>query len=221
MKAVEDAAEDLGVSTRRVRQMLERGDLPGQHIGRSWVIADSALRAYRDQVRVPGRRWAPSSAWLLLSEAEPESWHIHASRAQRSRARQHLARLGLAGLSPNLRTRAEIHRYFAHPAALERLMKHEGLILGGVSAAPFVGADLLGVTDELEAYVDKVRLAEIVDSFALIEGAERPNVVLRVVAHDLWPFPENAHIAPAAVVVADLLEHPDQRVRRAGEKLLG
>lgn len=99
-------------------------------------------------------------------------------------------------------------------------MKHEGLVLGGVSAAFSVGADLLGIIDELEAYVDEIKLAEIVDSFALIEGAERPNVVLRVVAHNLWPFPDNTHIAPAAVVVTDLLEHSDQRVRRAGEMLI-
>ena len=52
------------------------------------------------------------------------------------------------------------------------------------------------------------------------ERTERANVVLRIVEYQLWPFPEGASVAPAAVVAVDLLESEDERSRRAGAELL-
>ncbi|MGH9892253.1 MAG: helix-turn-helix domain-containing protein, partial [bacterium] len=42
--SVAEAAAQLGLSERRVRQMLAAGILPGERIGRAWVIDSKAIR---------------------------------------------------------------------------------------------------------------------------------------------------------------------------------
>ena len=44
MLGVAEAAEELGVSARRVRQMLADGVLDGERVGRAWIIDREQLR---------------------------------------------------------------------------------------------------------------------------------------------------------------------------------
>jgi excisionase family DNA binding protein len=67
--AVVEAAERLGLSERRVRQILADGVLRGERIGRSWVIEQSAIDAIADDRPSVGRPWQPHSAWALLAVA--------------------------------------------------------------------------------------------------------------------------------------------------------
>lgn len=53
--SAEDAAGRLGVSSRRVRQLIEEGKLPAQMIGGGYVIEESAL----DTVKVYGKPGRP------------------------------------------------------------------------------------------------------------------------------------------------------------------
>lgn len=48
------AAAALGISARRVQQLITGGLLPAQRIGRDWLIAPADLAAVRDR---PGRGW--------------------------------------------------------------------------------------------------------------------------------------------------------------------
>ena len=50
--SVSEAAPKLGVSERRVRQMLERGDMEGQRVGRSWIIDSKAIEGVRRRPEV-------------------------------------------------------------------------------------------------------------------------------------------------------------------------
>ena len=53
---VSQAALRLGVSDRRVRQMLERGELEGQRVGLFWIIDPMVVeRARRHHTRSLGR----------------------------------------------------------------------------------------------------------------------------------------------------------------------
>lgn len=47
------AAEQLGISTRRVRALIAAGRVPAERLGRDWIIAEPDLDAVRD--RKPGR----------------------------------------------------------------------------------------------------------------------------------------------------------------------
>jgi excisionase family DNA binding protein len=56
--SAEDAADRLGVSSRRVRQLIEEGKLAAQYVGGGYVIEESAL----DKVRVYGKPGRPPNA---------------------------------------------------------------------------------------------------------------------------------------------------------------
>ena len=215
--SVADAAAELAVSRRRVRQMLTDGLLPGHQLGREWVIERRALDQLSRHRRPVGRPWRASSAWAVLAIANGDDPDL--SPVDRSRARQRLAERGLAGLVDRLSARANVQHFYGHASVLSRLAEEPGVVRSGVSAAADYGADIVA-SEAFEAYVPEDQLADLVARYGLDAGAERPNVVLRVVDDALWPFAPEAKVAPRLVVAVDLLEADDQRSRRAGTALV-
>jgi hypothetical protein len=209
------AADVLDVSPRRVRQLLESGQLAGQQLGRSWVIDRGDIDRLRRNGA--GRPWSASSAWAVLELAAGHELEL--SPVERSRARRRLADHGLGGLVEQLRARAERREVYAHPSVLGRVVLDDRAVQGGVSAAHEYNADLI-VQDSAEVYVHAGDVAAIVDSYALDEDADRPNVILHVVADEAWPFGEDVQVAPWPVVAVDLLDADDERSRRAGLELI-
>ncbi len=114
--------------------------------------------------------------------------------------------------------RCEVRRFYAHPAVLDDLAGADEVVLGGISAASLHGADVIAA-GVVEAYVKASMVDALVDRYALDERAERPNVIVRVVDDDHWPFAADARFAPWPVVAVDLLESDDARSRRAGAEL--
>lgn len=217
MLGVAEAAADLGVSERRVRQMLADGVLDGERIGRAWVIDAGHLRSVGHLRPKVGRPWSAASAWALLALADGKEPDL--SPVVRSRARKRLAG-GLEHAVGPLAARAELHRFYAHPSVLDRLAHAPKIVRGGASAAVDHKADLLA-KDGFDGYVRASDLDALVSRFALDGDAERPNVVLRVVDDAVWPFSEGQRAADRAVVAVDLLESGDARSRRSGVELAG
>jgi excisionase family DNA binding protein len=213
--SVADVAVELGVSARRVRQLLASGEMDGQQVGRSWVIDGAAIDRLRP--KRAGRPWSAASAWAVLELAaggDPEL-----SPVERSRARKRLAESGLAGLVRQLRSRSERREMYAHPSALDRICNEAEAVRGGVSALDAHDVDLI-VSDEGEIYVRASKVAGLVDRYALEPNGHRPNLVVRVVDDDVWPFDEDVNVAPWPVVAVDLLDANDERSRRAGLELI-
>lgn len=209
------AAEALEVSPRRVRQLLASGQLPGQLLGRSWVIDhDDVDRLRRQGV---GRPWNASSAWAVLSLAGGGVADL--SPLDRSRARQRIADKGLGGLLAQIQARAEHRDVYAHPSVLDRVVNDVRVVRGGVSASGEHAIDLI-VPDAAEVYVRASQIADLEGDYALDGDAERPNLIVRVVDDELWPFEEGERVAPWPVVAVDLLEAGDERSRRAGLELI-
>jgi excisionase family DNA binding protein len=50
-----EAAEYLGVSDRRIRQLIALGSLPAQEVGGRHVIAEKDLKLFKARERKPGR----------------------------------------------------------------------------------------------------------------------------------------------------------------------
>ncbi|WP_420451171.1 hypothetical protein [Ilumatobacter sp.] len=50
--------------------------------------------------------------------------------------------------------------------------------------------------------------------------ADRPNLIVRIVDGDVWPFAEHVNVAPWPVVAVDLLDADDERSRRASLELI-
>jgi hypothetical protein len=93
------------------------------------------------------------------------------------------------------------------------------MVRGGVSGAKEHRVDLV-VRDATEVYVRAGEMADVVNSYALDEDADRPNVILRVVEDEAWPFHDDVRVAPWPVVAVDLLDADDERSRRAGLELI-
>lgn len=210
-----EAAKELAVSPRRVRQLLASGQLPGQRLGRSWAIDRTDLQQLRR--RGVGRPWSAASAWAVLDLAgggEPDL-----SPVERSRARKRLAENGLAGLVVPLRSRADRRDLYAHPSALDRIVEDERVVRGGVSGAREHEIDLI-VQDAAEMYVSAGQMAALVHRYALHEDADRANVIVRAVGDEVWPFDEESRVAPWPVVAVDLVDWHDERSHRAGLELI-
>lgn len=213
--SVAEAAAELGVSARRVRQMLADGVLDGERIGRAWVVDAEQLRAVKHRRPRVGRPWGAASAWALLALAdggEPEL-----SPVERSRARKRLAE-GLDAVVGRLAARGALQRFYAHSGLLDRLSSTRGVVRGGISAAAEHGAGLVA-SDEFEGYVRERDRDALVSRFALDDQADRPNVVLRVVDDSVWPFRPEQVFAGRSVVAVDLLDSDDPRSQRAGAEL--
>jgi excisionase family DNA binding protein len=52
--STDEAAERLGISGRRVRQLIDEGKLPAQYVGGGYVIEESALKSVKVYGK-PGR----------------------------------------------------------------------------------------------------------------------------------------------------------------------
>lgn len=216
LMGVAEAAERLGVSPRRVRQMLSDGVLEGQRVGRGWVIEEPALRAAAWRRRPAHRPWSPSSAWAVLALADGIEPRCKAY--ERHRAARRLE-VGLPNLLERLACRAHKLSFYSHPATRDRIAVRPGVVRTAASASPEHRLGIVG-SGPVEAYVAQSELLALREAFAIEERSERANLILRVVEDGLWPFPDGAEVAPPAVVAVDLLESEDERSRRAGVELL-
>ncbi len=213
---VREAAGRLGVSPRRVRQMIADRRLPARRVGRAWAIDEHAVKP---SARRPAHRpWKPASAWAVLAAADSGQAPPQMPAHERHRARERAAE-GLHVVAGRLSERAERRCFYAHPADLVRILEDPGAVRAGPSAAADYGIDLVGTGPE-EAYVSESALARIVAACHIEERSERPNLVLRVVADADWPFPQGAEVVPLVVAAVDLLESDDERARRAAEQIL-
>jgi hypothetical protein len=212
---VSDAARYLGVSEQRVRAMISAGVIEAEKAAGAWWIPAMVLAKLEASYRQGGRPLGPAGAWtlLLLASGEPVEW---ASPKVRWRMTQALKGLGLAGAFGNkLGRRAERRAYEGHGAELRRLVDSDDLMLGGVSAAGIYRLGLQG-GDEVEAYAAASAVEKVAKRHVLVAGGE-PNVVLRAVPDDVWACVRRP-VAPIAVVLADLAEHPDARARRVAKE---
>lgn len=224
---VAEAAARLGVSARRVRAMIDSGQLEARKLGGRWLVDPAAVDARQDAAAVAGRPLSVRSAWALLGgqalprgdsgrSAKGSSDRLLRWRTDRRLGRAPVGEL-LTGLAPRLWRRGRLHRLRAHPSDVSRILEEPDVVRSGVSAAAEYEADILapGVA---ELYVSARRLPELRQKY-LLESSRTPNVLLRAIEGS-WPFPAGSRLAPPSAVALDLLEAEDERTRRAGRELL-
>ncbi|MCP3877321.1 MAG: helix-turn-helix domain-containing protein [Sulfitobacter sp.] len=216
LMGVVEAAEELGVSPRRVRQMLAEGNLRGERVGRAWVVEHEALERVAAKRPEVGRPWRAEAAWAFLALADGRE--IDVSPVDRVRLRRRLEDGVRANLG-RLRARSDEHRVYGHPSVLQPILDLPNVVRSGVSAAADYSIDVIA-QDVAEAYVRSSEVSDLVEGFALDESSDRPNLILRVVDDDAWPFDVGDEVAPSIVAAVDLLEADDERSRRAGVDLL-
>lgn len=212
--SVNQAAQALGVSPRRVRALIESDRVPAVRLGRSWALDRSLLRSRRG--RRAGRPVSADNAWALLAllSGSEAPW---ADVFSRSRLKRRLLNRGWVEKAlESSEPRSAIHSWRILPSDLPKL-KDYGLVRSGL-AAQIRGLDIVSMDDGLDGYVSSRALAQIEKQLQPVKSPGSPNVVLRVPSQP-WVLSQGP-VAPPAVVAADLLAYPDSRVARAGRKLL-
>lgn len=211
LMTTQQAADRIGVSVRHVQRLVSGGDLVA--IGTDRVDAESVAQwlAQRQGNRL--RAWEEPTAWaaVALLEGRAAPW---LGQSQRSRLRSTLAEVTGAELAARARNRATVHRFHAHPRALDRLARAviasgstEGI--GGLSAA----------ADRLDGYVDDSALQRLVDRYRL-ETDPGGNATLRATSMPSDVVSELASGRDRVLAGLDLAGSTDPRERSTGHRLL-
>jgi excisionase family DNA binding protein len=190
-----EAADLLGVSVERVRQLVVNGQLPAQRFANAWAVPKDAIAARRHSPGVRGRPLGPGRAWEEIL-AGP----IDLQRPGRYQRRANIIR-------------CEMSR--ADAAALPEMV---GGLLGGVRAAIDLGAEL-AQDDSVDLYLSAKSFQGLEARIAFVPDAAG-RVVLRVVNDDSWNLIAEGAVAPRNAVALDLLESGDPRHWIAGEHLV-
>jgi hypothetical protein len=211
--AVADVAGELGLSSQRVRQLIDRGVLEAVKLSGRWLIRDESVERLAGRPRRAGRPWAAPRAWALLALAcdrEP-TW---LPEAEWDRLRDVLAASDIEDLVAQLHARAERRDWYVHPGLLAELRRHDGVVVGGGLAS-----GRLRDSGSVDLYIHPDVLRDLVASYAPDEDPDEPNVVIHVVQGP-WPFVPGEREAWPAVAAADLLDRGDSRSRQVAAELL-
>ena len=138
--SVREAAERLGLTPVAVRRQISAGSLPATKRGRDWWIDRRRVERRARQEIPKGRPLSPPLAWsVLLAASGEEQAAAELAGRYRSRMRAWLAEHPLAECAPQLRARAEVEEFDAHPAELPRILARRDILATGASAAKQIG----------------------------------------------------------------------------------
>ncbi len=194
---VKQAAVQLGVSRQRVQQLISSGQLPAVKVGPSWQVSYFDIARLQTRHRRRGRPYPPRRAWELLLNAT-HTGHVEVRRGAAPRDPFWLADLTCRRAQPRLLA--------ALPVALPRIASQ--LAAAGETAATSHGFTP-GSSTRLDGYATATTAEQLIRRYAL-NPAYGPdvNLVLRVVADDVWPFPTHTMTVPELVAAVDMIEIP-------------
>jgi excisionase family DNA binding protein len=207
----EQAADRMGVSVRHVQRLVAGGELLA--IGTDRVDADSVAQwvAQRRGSRV--RAWEEPTAWaaVALLEGRPAGW---IGQAQRSRLKSALAGSATDELAARTRNRASVHRYRAHPRALDRLARE--VVASGATGG--IGG-LTAAADRCDGYVEESVAEALVRRYRL-DADPSGGVTLRATRMPMDVVEQLAHGRRQVLAALDLAGSTDPRERSAGHRIL-
>lgn len=190
-----DAANLLGVSVERVRQLVVGGQLPGQRFANVWVVHKDAIAARRHSPGVRGRPLGSRRAWQEIL-AGP----VDLQRPGRYQRRANIIRCDMSR---------------ADAGALPQMV---GALTGGVRAAIDLG-EQLALDDSVDLYLPSKSFNGLDARIAFVLNPAG-RVALRLVDDDAWQLIPDGALAPRNAVALDLLESGDRRHWIAGEHLV-
>lgn len=175
----------------QVGRLIQQGDIDAARFGRAWMVDRESLQRYASARPGRGRPLSPGSAWQRLFYADPHS-------------------LGHVRQLANVcRRRAERRPIRVLPGELDAALEDLRLVLGGADAAINLGA-AVGQPRERVGYLRESDLENfLANHFGQLDN-ESPNLILRIVQDEIWPFDER-RFAPSAVVAVDLVDIGDVR----------
>lgn len=207
---VNEAADLLAVSPRRVRELVHSGQLPGNKISGRWLIDEASLPRSAKVARPMSCRVAWAFIALISGDAP-----VGVSQPEQSRLSVKQRQLLDAGDTAPQLLRSWLARRARHVSLcaagtdLPDLLADSRVIPAGVSD-PRSGMSAAG---EVEAYVSEVDLPDVVAEFQLSPKG-KANVLFHVAAS------APANPVPIGVLLADLADHDGAREDRRINELL-
>ncbi|WP_170856628.1 helix-turn-helix domain-containing protein [Geodermatophilus africanus] len=207
----QEAAERIGVSVRHVQRLVAAGDLVA--VGPDRIDAGSVAQWTAQRTGGRLRAWEEPTAWaaVALLEGVPAPW---LGQAQRSRLRSALVGISGAELAARARNRAMIHRYHAHPRALDHLARD--IVASGATRG--IG-ELTATPGRLDGYVDRSAVQRLVERYRL-ETDPAGSVTLRATGMRRDVVAELAQGRRHVLAGLDLAGSTDARERSEGQRLL-
>jgi len=218
--SVAEAAERLGISVQRVRQLLHAGELDGRKGPGGWIVAENAVRTREQTPPAAGRPLSSHMAWLvvaqlLAADSRPESGaDLELDRRDRYRLRHLVAHRGIErDWAFWLSRRANVAHYWVHPGVIESVLNDQRVSVSGAGVAAAAGAEIAG-GDVSDLYLSSEALPGVIDDYGLQSD---PAGQLQI---HLWRPGSGAEFVlrpgepvPVALAALDLLSAPDSRAR--------
>lgn len=232
--SVHEAADCLGVSMERVRQLIHAGQLEARRSSAGWLIPAESV-AERSGKVYAGRPPAPQTAWLAIavlaaamadaarspSEEAVSVAELIPDRRMRHRILRLLASLPdpVADAMPwrrLLSARGQVRRLWAHPGVLDRLAGDPKVSRGGAEAAAAGHDGLTARPGRLELYVSEADAEDLIRQYRMRDDSDG-QVHLVVMPSSVPPglAPGGGAFVAAPAGASDLLEEDDPRARYA------
>jgi excisionase family DNA binding protein len=232
--SVHEAADTLGVSMERVRQMIYAGQLTARRSSAGWLIPADAV-AERSRNVHNGRPPEPRTAWsaiallaaAMVRASQPASdcgisvAEVVPDRKLRHRVLRLLASMPdpVIDVEPWCRllsARGQVRHLWAHPGVLDRLANDPKVSRGGAEAIPPGHDGLTARPGRIELYVSEEHAEDLIRQYRMHEDSDG-QVHLVIVPSSIPPELGPSGSAPVAVPAAasDLLEEGDPRARYA------
>jgi excisionase family DNA binding protein len=198
--SVREAADALGVSDRRVRQLIASGRIRARRVGSQWLVDGASLPGAPRR----SRPLSPTEAWLLLATEQAPRGRPGRWSERRDRLRDDPSPASL--LASWAAARGD--RLLFSTREPQGVLVDPAVVRSGISD-PRSG---IAAANLAEGYVRRDDLDAVRRRHLLRPAAGRPDVILHVVA----ALP--AAPVPPLVLAADLAEHDGPReLARAGE----
>lgn len=197
------AAELLGVSDRRVRHLVARGELSSPGRGRIDTVSLEGYLARRGEVQA--RVWAPRTAWAAL-ELLSGGGALWFGSSQRSRLRRELAVMDAVRVVSMVRNRAEVRSYRVAVPHLRQVEAAVAVVRTGETG--------------LDGYVDERTLYALISQLQMVRDPAG-NLTLRMLPAEVGQDFAAMVVAHGQVVAGvDLMTSGDPVERRMGERLV-
>lgn len=232
--SVHEAADCLGVSMVRVRQMIHAGQLAARRSSAGWLIPAESVAERSAKVYI-GRPPAPQTAWLAIAvlaaamagaaQSPSEEGVSVAELIPDRRVRHRILRL-LASLPDPvadampwrrlLSARGHVRRLWAHPGVIDQLAGDPKVSRGGADAALAGHDGLTARPGRLELYVSEADAEGLIRRYRMREDSDG-QVHLVVIPSNVPPglTPGGGAFVAAPAAASDLLEEDDPRARYA------
>ncbi|WP_404437488.1 helix-turn-helix domain-containing protein [Microbacterium aerolatum] len=206
--STDEAAQQLGVTPRRVVQLLNQHALDGHQVQRDWLVSASSVRQRQALTAARGRPMTSQTARSLIDALDRDA-RLPARRADLVRNRD--AEL----LSSAIAHSVVIDTYMTRDpeSASERLHLTGESALDRITSLP--GEALIGTVREVHGYLQSTSLEELIDDAMLVRSDEGTVHIYRF-RDDEFPWAE----IPATLIAVDAARSMNSRVRAAGLEAL-